>query len=96
MSEDSKPVIPAYLKHPETGVVFVGTEALLARGDMIPCDKDGNDPEFEEVVIKAPAAPAAPRASKPKKPAAAPADNAPQTPEQLAAALNGLVGAKTE
>lgn len=90
MPEDSKPVTPAYLKNRATGVVFVATDALLKRGDLVPCDKDGNDPEFEEVVVKVPAPAPVPRAPKAKKAADAPAD-VPPTPEALAAALTGVV-----
>lgn len=32
----------AYLKHPANGRVFVATEHLVKRGDMLPCDADGN------------------------------------------------------
>lgn len=31
-----------HLKHPANGRVFVATEHLLKRGDMLPCDADGN------------------------------------------------------
>jgi hypothetical protein len=30
-----------YLKHPANGRVYVATEHLAKRGDMIPCDKNG-------------------------------------------------------
>lgn len=30
-----------HLKHPANGRVFVATEHLLKRGDMLPCDADG-------------------------------------------------------
>ena len=31
-----------HLKNPKTGLVFVYSEALKKRGDLVPCDKDGN------------------------------------------------------
>lgn len=31
-----------HLKNPANGRVFVATEHLLKRGDMLPCDADGN------------------------------------------------------
>lgn len=31
----------SYLKHPKNGRVYVLTEHLVARGDMLACDKDG-------------------------------------------------------
>jgi len=33
---------PKYLKHPENGRVLSWTQILADRGDMIPCDADGN------------------------------------------------------
>jgi len=31
----------SHLKNPVTGHVFVSTQHLIARGDLIPCDEDG-------------------------------------------------------
>jgi len=33
---------PEYLKHPKTGRVLPFTQILAERGDMMPCDADGN------------------------------------------------------
>lgn len=32
-----------YLKHPVNGRVFLATEHLLSRGDMLPCDESGTE-----------------------------------------------------
>jgi len=42
ISDELVTITPDYLKHPTNGRVFVVTKGLLQRGDMIPCDKDGN------------------------------------------------------
>lgn len=34
---------PKFLRHPHNGRVYEYTLPLAARGDMIPCDKDGNN-----------------------------------------------------
>lgn len=34
---------PNFLRHPHNGRVYEYTLPLAARGDMIPCDKDGNN-----------------------------------------------------
>ena len=39
---ESKVFKAKFLKHPENGRVYLATKHLLSRGDMIPCDKDGN------------------------------------------------------
>lgn len=36
-------MVAMYLKHPVTGFVFNATDILMARGDLIKCDKDGNE-----------------------------------------------------
>ena len=36
---------PKYLKNPKTGVVFIATDALIERGDMIPVDGPGGKEE---------------------------------------------------
>lgn len=83
MSDQPKPKIPAFLKNPANGVVFIGTQALVDRGDLVECDKEGNEVGFEEVSI--PVARPAAKSTKGKK------VSAPQTPEELAEQLTNLV-----
>lgn len=40
--KEDQQVAADYLKHPENGTVWESTELLRKRGDMIPCDKNGN------------------------------------------------------
>ena len=35
--------MPAFLRHPTNGRVFEATADLMSRGDMIPCDAEGNN-----------------------------------------------------
>ena len=41
-SAEKPAVKAAYLRHPDNGRVYPATKALLARGDMSPCDENGN------------------------------------------------------
>ena len=40
--KENQQFVANYLKHPENGTVWESTELLRARGDMIPCDENGN------------------------------------------------------
>lgn len=40
--KEKQEAVARYLKHPENGTVWESTELLRARGDMIPCDENGN------------------------------------------------------
>lgn len=40
--EHAAKVKATHLKHPSNGRVFVATDHLLKRGDMLPCDAEGN------------------------------------------------------
>lgn len=42
---------PKYLKNPKTGVVFVATDALIERGDMIPVDNPNGDTTEQETAF---------------------------------------------
>lgn len=63
-----------YLRKPNDPTVHIATELLIARGDMIECDKNGN-PLIASIEEPEPA----PEASEPEPPAApAPAAPAPK------------------